>query len=92
MICSKILLNKDLFCNVSNIEEVLERIKSGERPKLPSICQELTKLIEDCWRSSPSKLPKFVSICKRLMKLKNFFLIESVVNTPNFNSRREWIH
>lgn len=50
MISSKIISNKGLFCIVKTSREVLERIKNGERSKLPSNCNEPTNLIEECWK------------------------------------------
>lgn len=53
MVCFKILPNEDPFYNANIPSEILKRIKKSERPKLPSNCDELTKLVEECWRWNP---------------------------------------
>nr|XP_024399865.1 TMV resistance protein N-like [Physcomitrium patens] len=85
MICSKILSKKDPFHDVCDIKRILERIEKDERPKLPSNCDDLIKLIKECWRLNPLHRPKFASICERLDILKCKFLVGmNVPNAPYF--------
>nr|XP_024397369.1 LOW QUALITY PROTEIN: probable LIM domain-containing serine/threonine-protein kinase DDB_G0287001 [Physcomitrium patens] len=70
MTCSKILSRNDPFKGVNKIEDILKRIEKGERPKLPSNCNDLSKLIQECWTLDPSQRPSFADICKRLTTLK----------------------
>uniref|UniRef100_A0A7I4C3R7 Protein kinase domain-containing protein n=1 Tax=Physcomitrium patens TaxID=3218 RepID=A0A7I4C3R7_PHYPA len=64
---------------------ILERIEKGERPKLPSNCDNFIELIKEYWRLNPLHRPKFASICKRLNLLKyNFLVGMNVPNAPYF--------
>uniref|UniRef100_A0A7I3ZWJ8 Protein kinase domain-containing protein n=1 Tax=Physcomitrium patens TaxID=3218 RepID=A0A7I3ZWJ8_PHYPA len=70
MICSKILSKEDPFNDVHDIKRILERIEKGERPKLPSNCDDLNELIQECWRLNPLHRPNFANICERLELLQ----------------------
>uniref|UniRef100_A0A7I4C3D5 Protein kinase domain-containing protein n=1 Tax=Physcomitrium patens TaxID=3218 RepID=A0A7I4C3D5_PHYPA len=75
IICSKILSKKIHFMI----------IEKGERPKLPSNCDNFIELIKEYWRLNPLHRPKFASICKRLNLLKyNFLVGMNVPNAPYF--------
>lgn len=76
MICSKILTKKDPFYDASTIKDILQRIENGERPNLPSHCDDLNELIKECWRLNPMHRPKFAIICKRLDLLKKSTWLE----------------
>jgi hypothetical protein len=52
----------------------LEKIKEFERPQLPTNCEELTGLIEECWVHDPLRRPTFPKICEKLIDLKKMFL------------------
>nr|PNR34768.1 hypothetical protein PHYPA_022666 [Physcomitrium patens] len=75
MTCSEILSRKKPFSNIHKQKELWKKIKEGERPELPSNCDELIELIEECWSLNPSQRPKFGDICERLASLKTKFLI-----------------
>jgi len=74
MTCSEILSRKVPYHHIGGMREILQKIKKGERPKLPINCGELTKLIEECWREDPLQRPTFPDICKRLISLKKMFM------------------
>ena len=74
MTCSEILSQKLPFHDTNNVNEILLKIKKGERPQLPINCGELTKLMEECWREDPLQRPTFSDICKRLIGLKKMFM------------------
>uniref|UniRef100_A0A7I4EAH8 Protein kinase domain-containing protein n=1 Tax=Physcomitrium patens TaxID=3218 RepID=A0A7I4EAH8_PHYPA len=75
MTCSKILSGEDPFDGIDTKKELLKKIEKGERPKLPSNCDDLSKLIEECWTLNPSRRPSFGDICKRLITLKKKYLV-----------------
>ena len=55
------------FINYKFNYEVLDSVKQGERPALPTDCPfELKALIQDCWRGDPSARPSFHDIDNRL--------------------------
>uniref|UniRef100_A0A7I4E2G7 Protein kinase domain-containing protein n=1 Tax=Physcomitrium patens TaxID=3218 RepID=A0A7I4E2G7_PHYPA len=87
MTCSKILSGNDPFDASIFLKELLKRIENSERPKLPSNCDDLSKLIKECWTLNPSKRPSFVDICKRLIILKKKYLVEiNVAKIPYFGT------
>nr|PNR48051.1 hypothetical protein PHYPA_012524 [Physcomitrium patens] len=48
-------------------------------------CDDLSKLIEECWTLNPSKRPNSMNICKKITTLKNKYLVEvDVAKTPHF--------
>lgn len=69
MVYFKILFKRDPFDDCRR-DEILERIERDERPKLPSNCDELTKLIKECWNLNPLHRPKFAKNYERLIVLK----------------------
>lgn len=71
----------------------MKKIKEGERPELPSNCDELIELIEECWSLNPSQRPKFGDICERLASLKTKFLIGFYKdNSPLFSRSKKKYH
>ena len=75
MTCSEILSQTAPFgSNLVLTKDILKKIKEFERPKLPMNCEELTRLIEDCWVEDPLQRPTFSKICEKLMDLKKMFL------------------
>nr|XP_024377250.1 light-sensor Protein kinase-like [Physcomitrium patens]XP_024377252.1 light-sensor Protein kinase-like [Physcomitrium patens]XP_024377253.1 light-sensor Protein kinase-like [Physcomitrium patens]XP_024377254.1 light-sensor Protein kinase-like [Physcomitrium patens]XP_024377255.1 light-sensor Protein kinase-like [Physcomitrium patens] len=85
MTCSKILSGEDPFDGIDTKKELLKKIEKGERPKLPSNCDDLSKLIEECWTLNPSRRPSFGDICKRLITLKKKYLVGiDVAKIPHF--------
>nr|PNR32205.1 hypothetical protein PHYPA_026331 [Physcomitrium patens] len=66
MVYFKILFKRDPFDDCRR-DEILERIERDERPKLPSNCDELTKLIKECWNLNPLHRPKFAKNYERLI-------------------------
>ena len=72
------------------MKEILQKLKKGERPKLPINCGELTKLIEECWREDPLQRPTFSNICKRLVGLKKMFMKGTYLSNmvPQFDGAR----
>jgi serine/threonine protein kinase len=75
MTCSEILSRIAPFGNNPvNQNFVLKKIENFERPELPVNCEELTRLIEECWVEDPLQRPTFVDICKKLIDLKKMFL------------------
>ena len=71
---------KDLVTNCSVWEQScanqrhFEKIKEFERLQLPMNCEELTRLIEECWAEDPLQRPTFFEICEKLIVLKKMFL------------------
>ena len=55
-------------------KDILKKIKEFERPQLPMNCEELTRLIEECWVEDPLQRPTFFEICDKLIGLKKMFL------------------
>ena len=50
--------------------EVLEAIRSGERPVFPEGCADMLKsLIQDCWQQEPTQRPNFRDIKDRLKEM-----------------------
>nr|PNR52192.1 hypothetical protein PHYPA_008566 [Physcomitrium patens] len=93
MTCSKILSGNDPFDASIFLKELLKRIENSERPKLPSNCDDLSKLIKECWTLNPSKRPSFVDICKRLIILKKKYLVEiNVAKIPYFGAFKKENH
>jgi serine/threonine protein kinase len=75
MTCSEILLRTAPFgSNHVNQNFVLKNVQDFERPQLPVNCEELTRLIEECWVEDPLQRPTFVDICDKLIDLKKMFL------------------
>jgi len=52
----------------------LEKIKEFERPQFPMNCEELTRLIEECWAEDPLQRATFFEICDKLIGLKKMFV------------------
>nr|XP_024378038.1 serine/threonine-protein kinase HT1-like [Physcomitrium patens]XP_024378039.1 serine/threonine-protein kinase HT1-like [Physcomitrium patens]XP_024378040.1 serine/threonine-protein kinase HT1-like [Physcomitrium patens]XP_024378041.1 serine/threonine-protein kinase HT1-like [Physcomitrium patens]XP_024378042.1 serine/threonine-protein kinase HT1-like [Physcomitrium patens]XP_024378043.1 serine/threonine-protein kinase HT1-like [Physcomitrium patens]XP_024378044.1 serine/threonine-protein k len=93
MTYSKILSGEDPFDGINTIKELLKKIEKGERPKLPSNCDDLSKLIEECWTLNPSRRPSFGDICKRLTTLKKKYLVGiDVAKTPHFGAFKKEDH
>uniref|UniRef100_A0A7I4BEF4 Protein kinase domain-containing protein n=1 Tax=Physcomitrium patens TaxID=3218 RepID=A0A7I4BEF4_PHYPA len=93
MICSKILSKKDPFYDVHEVKGILDRIEKGERPNLPSNCEDLIELIQECWRLNPLHQPKFANVCERLESLKKKYLIGiGVANAPKFGASKNNYH
>lgn len=60
-----------------------DRVKSGERPKLPSYCPDyLAECIQQCWVSVPGDRPTFGEICMRMAYYKKLILMRS--------TRKQW--
>jgi hypothetical protein len=75
MTCSEILSQTAPFGSLPvKTKDILEKINKAERPKLPMNCEELTRLIEECWVHDPLRRPTFPKICERLIDLKKMFL------------------
>jgi serine/threonine protein kinase len=85
MTCSEILSLKKPFPDTKKREDILQKIRDHVRPDLPSNCEELTVLIEECWVEDPSRRPTFSNICERLTTLKKKFMIGMYSNDiPRF--------
>jgi serine/threonine protein kinase len=74
MTCSEILSRTAPFGSLVKTKDILEKIKEFERPQLPTNCEELTGLIEECWVHDPLQRPTFPKICEKLIHLKKMFL------------------
>jgi serine/threonine protein kinase len=75
MTCSEILSQTAPFGSLPvKTKGILEKHKEFERPKLPMNCEELTRLIEECWVHDPLRRPTFPKICEKLIDLKKMFL------------------
>jgi serine/threonine protein kinase len=75
MTCSEILSQSAPFGSLPiKSTDILIKIKEFERPQLPMNCEELTRLIEECWVEDPIRRPKFSEICEKLIDLKKMFL------------------
>jgi serine/threonine protein kinase len=74
MTCSEILSQSAPFCDFMQTKDILEKIKEFERPELPTNCEELTRLIEECWVEDPLQRPTFPEICDKLIDVKKMFL------------------
>ncbi|XP_024399486.1 uncharacterized protein [Physcomitrium patens] len=93
MVCCKMFFKKDPFYDANTMKKILERIENGERPNLPSNCDELTRLIKECWSLNPLQRPKFVNICERLIVLKRKFIAREVQKkAPCFGASKEKSH
>jgi serine/threonine protein kinase len=92
MTCSQILSLKVPFDPTTNVREIHQKIKKGERPELPINCGELTTLIEECWRENPLQRPTFSDICKRLTCLKKMFMKGTYLSdmVPQFGGVRNF--
>uniref|UniRef100_A0A7I4E6A7 Protein kinase domain-containing protein n=1 Tax=Physcomitrium patens TaxID=3218 RepID=A0A7I4E6A7_PHYPA len=78
---------------LDNEDKILKKIRQRERLELPSNCDELTKLIEECWSFNPSQRPNFGNICERLASLKTKFLIGFYEdNGPSFSGSKKKYH
>jgi hypothetical protein len=55
-------------------KDILKKIKEFERPTLPMNCEELTRLIEECWMENHVHRPTFSEICENLVGLKKMFM------------------
>jgi serine/threonine protein kinase len=71
MTCSEILSQTAPFVQTKGI---LKEIKEFERPQLPTNCEELLRLIEECWVENPLQRPTFSEICEKLIGLKKMFM------------------
>ena len=71
MTCSEILSQTAPFVQTKGI---LKEIREFERPQLPTNCEELMRLIEECWVENPLQRPTFFEICEKLIDLKKMFL------------------
>jgi hypothetical protein len=76
MTCSEILSQTAPFGSnfMQTKDIILKKIKEFERPKLPMNCEDLTRLIEECWMEDPLQRPTFSKICEKLIDLKKMFL------------------
>jgi serine/threonine protein kinase len=74
MTCSEILSQTAPFGSLVKSKDILKRVEEFERPQLPVNCEELTRLIEECWVEDPLQRPTFVDICDKLIDLKKIFL------------------
>jgi serine/threonine protein kinase len=74
MTCSEILSQSAPFCDKVLTKDILEKIKDFERPELPTNCEELTRLMEECWVEDPLQRPTFSEICDKLIDVKKMFL------------------
>jgi serine/threonine protein kinase len=83
MTCSEILSQSAPFVQT---EGILDKIKEFERPELPMNCEELSRLIEECWVEDPLQRPTFLEICDKLIDVKKMFLkgIYSASLRPKF--------
>lgn len=69
--CSQVLTGEIPFSTILKHADILERVKNGHRPKLPSNWPSMTSLINECWSSSAQKRPSFSDICVRLQNLRS---------------------
>jgi serine/threonine protein kinase len=74
MTCSEILSQIAPFESLVKSKDILKSVKEFERPQLPVNCEELTRLIEECWVEDPLQRPTFAEICDKLIDLKKMFL------------------
>jgi serine/threonine protein kinase len=57
----------DPFPVIENQYKMVQRILTGERPKIPrGIAQNWNRLITDCWNEKPEKRPTFEEIVRRM--------------------------
>lgn len=68
--CSQVLTGEIPFSTILKHADILEIVKNGGRPKLPSNWPSLTSLINDCWSSTAQKRPAFSNICVKLQNLR----------------------
>ena len=75
MTCSEILSQTAPY-GIGHVyaKHILEKVKEFDRPELPMNCEELTRLIEECWVEDPLQRPTFCEICEKLTALKKMFL------------------
>jgi hypothetical protein len=67
MVCYEILTGNIPFHNHPSMTQLRTDIKNGLRPNLPEQCpQQLSELIQECYRSDPATRPSFFEICLRL--------------------------
>jgi serine/threonine protein kinase len=94
MICSEILSGKVPYSGLKP-KAFYDQISGTHgvgnkrlRPDLPSNCEVLTNLIQECWSQDPLQRPTFSNICERLTSLKKSFLkgTYSCKMVPQFDS------
>lgn len=76
----ELLTRKIPFDETSFDSVVEEKVKSGERPKIPNHCpNNFSKLIGDCWQENPKSRPNFKDIKLVLHQMKQNLEEESGV-------------
>lgn len=81
-VCYEILTAK-LPYEGTPLATLADRVKAGERPKLPSYCPDyLAEFIQQCWAPVPGNRPTFVEICTRMAYYKKLILMRS--------TRKQW--
>ena len=53
--------------------KVANEIMNGNRPKLPHVHKNITKLIEKCWKADPNERPSMLEIFKGFVTIKYYF-------------------
>jgi len=82
LVCYEILAAKIPFEDTP-LATLSDKVKSGERPKLPSYCPDyLAECIQQCWVPVPEERPAFGEICMRMAYIKKLILMRS--------TRKQW--
>lgn len=82
LVCYEILTAKMPF-EGTPLATLPDRVKSGERPELPSYCPDyLAECIQQCWVPVPGDRPTFGEICMRMAYYKKLILMRS--------TRKQW--
>ncbi|KAG0565029.1 hypothetical protein KC19_8G157600 [Ceratodon purpureus] len=77
MLCFEIFTGEVPFKDISIPRYVKEKVKAGERPRLPPECpEELRSLIELCWHHEPNERPYMSEVCEQLRRIKYSLLLE----------------
>ena len=68
----EIASRKPPYAEITNRNELYNKLKEGLRPKIPKDCPlEISKLMRKCWVRNPGVRPSFKEIVKKLESLQN---------------------
>jgi serine/threonine protein kinase len=89
MVFFEVLTGEVPFANIPK-NQILPRIRDGERPTLPPedcCAAHLSAVIKKCWATRAEDRPKFVEICQMLVSCKDLILSHSSTNPSSQSSK-----
>ncbi|CAK9256650.1 unnamed protein product [Sphagnum jensenii] len=89
MVFFEVLTGEVPFANIQK-NQLLPRIRDGERPTLPPedcCAAHLSAVIKKCWATRAEDRPKFVEICQMLVSCKDLILSHSSTNPSSQSSK-----